>query len=87
MPFSEPPASTWVTSSLKCFSSASTFRSVLMTFSFLMSIPIILLAGGYLGLKLVVSGETVDVGFLLTGIITSFISAFICIHFFLILTE
>ena len=43
----------------------------------------ILLAGGYLGLKLVVSGETVDVGFLLTGIITSFISAFICIHFFL----
>ncbi|MEI5543883.1 undecaprenyl-diphosphate phosphatase, partial [Vibrio cholerae] len=50
---------------------------------FLMSIPIIVLAGSYLGLKLVTSGEPVHSGFLLTGIITSFISAYICIHFFL----
>jgi undecaprenyl-diphosphatase len=48
-----------------------------------MSIPIILLAGSYLGLKLVTSGEPIHFGFLMTGIVTSFISAYICIHFFL----
>ena len=58
-------------------------REAAARFSFLMSIPIITLAGGYLGLKLVTSGEPVHVGFLLTGIVTSFISAYICIHFFL----
>ena len=58
-------------------------REAAARFSFLMSIPIILLAGGYLGLKLVVSGNPIDVGFLITGILTSFISAFICIHLFL----
>ncbi len=58
-------------------------REAAARFSFLMSIPIIVLAGSYLGLKLVTSGEPVHSGFLLTGIITSFISAYICIHFFL----
>ncbi|PMH39824.1 undecaprenyl-diphosphatase [Vibrio sp. 10N.286.49.B3] len=58
-------------------------REAAARFSFLMSIPIITLAGGYLGLKLVMSGEPVHVGFLLTGIVTSFISAYFCIHFFL----
>lgn len=58
-------------------------REAAARFSFLMSIPIIALAGGYLGLKLVISGDPVHVGFLLTGIVTSFISAYICIHFFL----
>ncbi|GAK84658.1 undecaprenyl-diphosphatase [Vibrio ponticus] len=58
-------------------------REAAARFSFLMSIPIILLAGGYLGLQLVLSGEPVHVGVLLTGIVTSFISAYICIHFFL----
>ncbi|MEZ8099690.1 undecaprenyl-diphosphate phosphatase [Vibrio bivalvicida] len=58
-------------------------REAAARFSFLMSIPIILLAGGYLGLKLVTSGEPIHLGFLLTGIVTSFISAYICIHFFL----
>ncbi|NVD05663.1 undecaprenyl-diphosphate phosphatase [Vibrio sp. JPW-9-11-11] len=58
-------------------------REAAARFSFLMSIPIILLAGGYLGLKLVTSGEPVHLGFLLTGIVTSFISAYVCIHFFL----
>jgi undecaprenyl-diphosphatase len=48
-----------------------------------MSIPIITLAGGYLGLKLVTSGDPIHVGTLLTGIVVSFISAYICIHFFL----
>ncbi|WP_394145754.1 undecaprenyl-diphosphate phosphatase [Vibrio atypicus] len=58
-------------------------REAAARFSFLMSIPIILLAGGYLGLKLVTSGEPIHFGYLFTGIITSFISAYICIHFFL----
>lgn len=58
-------------------------REAAARFSFLMSIPIILLAGGYLGLKLVTSGEPIHFGFLMTGIITSFISAYLCIHFFL----
>ena len=58
-------------------------REAAARFSFLMSIPIILLAGGYLGLKLVTSGEPIHIGFLMTGIVTSFISAYICIHFFL----
>ncbi|MCG9678256.1 undecaprenyl-diphosphate phosphatase [Vibrio sp. Isolate24] len=58
-------------------------REAAARFSFLMSIPIILLAGGYLGLKLVSSGDPIHLGFLLTGIVTSFISAYICIHLFL----
>lgn len=58
-------------------------REAAARFSFLMSIPIIMLAGGYLGLKLVMSTEPVHIGFLITGIITSFISAYICIFFFL----
>lgn len=58
-------------------------REAAARFSFLMSIPIILLAGGYLGLKLVTSGEPIHLGVLVTGIITSFISAYVCIHFFL----
>ena len=58
-------------------------REAAARFSFLMSIPIIALAGSYLGMKLVTSAEPVHVGFLLTGIITSFISAYLCIYFFL----
>ncbi|EMN6210909.1 undecaprenyl-diphosphate phosphatase [Vibrio vulnificus] len=58
-------------------------REAAARFSFLMSIPIITLAGSYLGLKLVTSGGPVHVGFLLTGIVTSFISAYLCIHLFL----
>ncbi|GLO61925.1 undecaprenyl-diphosphatase [Vibrio sp. MACH09] len=58
-------------------------REAAARFSFLMSIPIITLAGGYLGLKLISSGEPVHLGMLGTGMITSFISAYICIYFFL----
>lgn len=58
-------------------------REAAARFSFLMSIPIIMLAGGYLGLKLVTSTEPVHFGYLMTGIMTSFISAYICIFFFL----
>ncbi|MCG7488873.1 undecaprenyl-diphosphate phosphatase [Vibrio sp. Of14-4] len=58
-------------------------REAAARFSFLMSIPIILLAGGYLGLKLISSGVAVDTNMLLTGIVTSFVSAYLCIHLFL----
>ncbi len=58
-------------------------REAAARFSFLMSIPIIALAGSYLGMKLVTSSEPVHIGFLMTGIITSFISAYACIYFFL----
>lgn len=58
-------------------------REAAARFSFLMSIPIIVLAGGYLGLQLVNSHEPVHLGFMLTGVITSFISAYLCIFLFL----
>ena len=54
-------------------------------FSFLLSIPAIAMAGSYLTLKLVLSTETVDwqaIGF---GSLVAFISAYACIHYFLIL--
>ncbi len=58
-------------------------REAAARFSFLMSIPIIILAGSYLGLQLVTGEEPVHFGYLMTGIITSFVSAYICIFFFL----
>ncbi|MCJ2377992.1 undecaprenyl-diphosphate phosphatase [Vibrio sp. ZSDZ34] len=58
-------------------------REAAARFSFLMSIPIITLAGAYLGMKLVTGNEPIHFGFLLTGIAVSFISAYLCIHFFL----
>ncbi|MBL4828774.1 MAG: undecaprenyl-diphosphate phosphatase [Aliivibrio sp.] len=58
-------------------------REAAARFSFLMSIPIITLAGSYLSLKLVMGSEPVHVGFLVVGIITSFLSAYLCIHLFL----
>ena len=58
-------------------------REAAARFSFLMSIPIIILAGSYLGLKLAMSGIAINLGLLSTGVVVSFISAYICIHFFL----
>jgi undecaprenyl-diphosphatase len=58
-------------------------REAAARFSFLMSIPIITLAGGYLGSKLAVSGDPIDLSVLMTGVLVSFISAYLCIHFFL----
>ncbi len=58
-------------------------REAAARFSFLMSIPIITLAGSYLGLKLAMSDIPVHLGLLSTGIIISFISAYICIYYFL----
>ncbi|WP_318496183.1 undecaprenyl-diphosphate phosphatase [Photobacterium leiognathi] len=58
-------------------------REAAARFSFLMSIPIILLAGGYLGLKLVTGTDPIDFSNLSIGIAVSFISAYACIHVFL----
>ncbi len=52
-------------------------------FSFLLSIPIILLSGGYMSLKLIGSAgiDWVAMG---VGMVVSGISAYLCIHYFLV---
>ncbi|WP_028885896.1 undecaprenyl-diphosphate phosphatase [Teredinibacter turnerae] len=52
-------------------------------FSFLLSIPVIVLSGGYKGLQLVLSATAVDWLAIGVGIALSAISAYICIHYFL----
>jgi len=54
-------------------------------FSFLLSIPGIIMPGGYLTYKLMSSTETVDWQVLGIGSILAFFSAYACIHYFLIL--
>lgn len=54
-------------------------------FSFLLSIPAIAMAGSYLTLKLILSTETVDWYAMALGSLLAFISAYACIHYFLIL--
>ena len=56
-------------------------------FSFLLSIPIIILSGGYQGSKLLAAPTQYDVSAILLGTGLSFISAFICIHLFLKVIE
>jgi undecaprenyl-diphosphatase len=56
-------------------------------FSFLLSIPIIAMAGGYYSLQLIIAATVVDWQAMLLGIVISFASAFACIHYFLILVE
>ena len=52
-------------------------------FSFLLSIPIIVLSGGYQASKLLAEPERFDIAGILLGMGLAFISAIICIHFFL----
>ncbi|WP_163936853.1 undecaprenyl-diphosphate phosphatase [Paraferrimonas sp. SM1919] len=52
-------------------------------FSFLLSIPTIMAAGSYMGLKWATSGEGVSWSELGWGALLSFVSAYFCIHFFL----
>ena len=54
-------------------------------FSFLLSIPAIAMAGCYLTLKLILSTEGVDWQAIIFGSSLAFISAYACIHYFLIL--
>lgn len=50
-------------------------------FSFLLAIPVILLSGGYMSLKL--DYAQIDWVVMLTGIVVSGVSAYLCIHYFL----
>lgn len=56
-------------------------RTEAARFSFLLAIPVILLSGAYMSLKLL--SETIDWSTLITGIVVSGISAYLCIHYFL----
>lgn len=56
-------------------------------FSFLLSIPLIAAAGGYQALKLTQQVGPVDWNAIGLGTLLSFVSAYACIHFFLILVE
>ncbi|HHH48379.1 MAG TPA: undecaprenyl-diphosphate phosphatase, partial [Gammaproteobacteria bacterium] len=56
-------------------------------FSFLLSIPVIVLAGGLKGLDLIEEAAPVDWGAMIIGVVTSAITAYACIHFFLKLLE
>ncbi|MDC0534259.1 undecaprenyl-diphosphate phosphatase [Francisellaceae bacterium] len=52
-------------------------------FSFLLSIPVIILAVLLQGLDILKDNVSIEVGYVLIGILISFISAILCIHFFL----
>ena len=62
-------------------------RSAAARFSFLLSIPVILLAGGFESLKLVQQLEPVAWGDILLGAVVAAVSAYLCIHFFMRLIE
>ena len=62
-------------------------REASARFSFLLSIPLIFLAGSFYTLDLIQSAEPVDWGALLLGVVLSAASAYLCIHFFLKLLE
>ena len=56
-------------------------------FSFLLSIPVIAMAGCYLTLKLITEAQAVDWSVLALGSVLAFVSAYACIHYFLILVD
>ncbi|MDH5433837.1 MAG: undecaprenyl-diphosphate phosphatase, partial [Gammaproteobacteria bacterium] len=62
-------------------------RTAAARFSFLLSIPAILLPGGLKTLELATSTQAVPWDFLIVGALVSGIAALTCIHFFLILLE
>lgn len=62
-------------------------RTAAARFSFLMSIPIIVMAGSYEGLKLAEAGDAVNWTQIGLGTLVSFASALLCIHWFLKLLE
>jgi undecaprenyl-diphosphatase len=62
-------------------------RSAAARFSFLLSIPIILMAGSYKTQQLVQQTGPVDWGSILLGTLVAAVSAYLCIHFFLRLIE
>ena len=62
-------------------------RSAAARFSFLMSVPVILMAGSYEALKLIDQAEPVAWGPLLLGTLVAAVSAYLSIHFFMRLIE
>lgn len=56
-------------------------------FSFLLSIPVIVLAGGLEVVGLIKSPEPVDLPAMLVGTLLSGISAYLCIHYFLVIIK
>jgi undecaprenyl-diphosphatase len=62
-------------------------RSAAARFSFLLSIPVIVLAGGLNALELVQGEAAVDWRALILGSLLSALAAYLCIHFFLKLLE
>lgn len=62
-------------------------RQAAARFSFLLSIPVIALAGGLSVIDLARQTAAVDWGLITTGVIVSAITAYLCIHFFLKLLE
>ena len=62
-------------------------RTAAARFSFLLSIPVIILAGGLNGIELAQQVGPVDWNSLIIGTVISAVSAYLCIHFFLKLLE
>ncbi len=62
-------------------------RTAAARFSFLLSIPVILMAGSYKTLQLAQQTGPVDWGSILLGTLVAAVSAYLCIHFFLRLIE
>ena len=62
-------------------------RQAAARFSFLLSIPTIVMAGGYKGLKLLEETAPVDWLALVLGIVLSGITAYVCIYYFLKLLD
>jgi undecaprenyl-diphosphatase len=52
-------------------------------FSFLLSMPVIILAGGYEGYKMLISSDPLPWNLLIIGIVFSSLTAYLCIHFFM----
>jgi undecaprenyl-diphosphatase len=62
-------------------------RSAAARFSFLLSVPVILMAGGYESLQLLQQAEPVAWGAIVLGTVVSGVSAYLSIHFFMQLIE
>jgi undecaprenyl-diphosphatase len=62
-------------------------RQAAARFSFLLSIPVIVLAGGVETLEYMKVASTQDVNYLLMGAMISAVSAYLCIHYFLKMLE
>ncbi len=62
-------------------------RQAAARFSFLLSIPAIMMAGSYKSLQLIEAGLEVEWGMLLLGAFLSGLTAYLCIHFFLKLLD